>query len=230
MKRLTAYAVALLLVGMSVPLSAAEPTLEDLNKRIAASNEVLKKVTEITERRIPKDLLRRCRGVAIFPGVMNVGLLVGVSFGNGVVLRRDEKTVEWSKPAFFTIRGGSVGAQAGAQSIELILLIMSEEGIQGLLENKYTLGADISVAAGPVGRKASAETDIRFDAGILSYSKAKGLFAGIALKGAALAPDMLANRVYHGEGITVQDVLYEGKGGVSEEAGTLAKTLSEASN
>ena len=222
--------LVLALVVLFGPAIAAEPTPEDLNKRIAASNEALKKVTEITERRIPKDLLRKCRGVAIFPRVLNVGLLVGVSFGKGVVLRRDEKTAEWSKPAFFTVRGGSVGAQAGAQSIELILLIMSEEGIQGLLENRYTLGADISVAAGPVGRKASAETDIRFDAGILSYSKAKGLFAGISLKGASLAPDMPANRVYHGEGITVQDVLYEGKGGVSEEAGTLAKTLSEASN
>ena len=107
---------------------------------------------------------------------------------------------------------------------------MNEEGVEGLLEDKYTLGADISVAAGPVGRQASAETSVRLDSGILSYSRSKGLFAGLALKGAALEPDNEANEIYHGKGITVQDVFYKGKGSLSDNARILIKTLEDATH
>ena len=156
--------------------------------------------------------------------------MLGVSFGRGVILRKDETTAEWSKPAFFTIRAGSIGVQAGAQALDLILLVMSDEGIEGLLEGKYTLGADIAVSAGPIGREASAETNIRFDSGILSYSRTKGLFAGLSLRGASLKPDLEANKVYHGEGISVQDVFYEGKGVMSDEARALMKALNDLSS
>jgi len=154
-----------------------------------------------------------------------VGVVVAVSFGDGVVLHRDENSGKWSRPAFFRVRGGSLGAQVGAQSIDLILLIMSEQGMQGLLEDKFTLGLDASVAAGPVGRDASAETNLRFDAGILSYSRSKGLFAGIAMTGSVLEPDVQANEIYHGKGVTVQDVFYEDKGSLSDNARVLLQAL-----
>jgi len=202
--------------------------MEDLDKRILDCNAVIQNVLEMPDRGIPKDLLQRCRGLAVFPGVVKVGVIVGVSFGSGLILRRDERTAQWSRPAFFTIRGGSLGFQLGVQSIDLILLIMSDKGIENLLEDKMTLGGDVSVAAGPIGRDASAETNLRFDAGILSYSRAKGFFAGISLTGASLEPDIQANLAYHGRGITVQDVLYEGKGSLSENARVLIRTLETA--
>jgi len=200
-----------------------------LDKQIAACDQVLNDVFSMPDRGIPKDLLQRCRGLAIFPGMLKVGLLVGVTYGNGIVLRRDEKTGLWSKPAFLTIRGGSVGLQAGAQTTDLILLIMSDQGVERLLEEKFTLGADMSIAAGPVGRDASAATDTKFTAGILSYSRSKGIFAGFSLQGASLEPDVNANEIYHGKGITVQDVLYEGMGSSSENARGLVKTLDDSS-
>jgi SH3 domain-containing YSC84-like protein 1 len=206
----------------------AEDSQEELDKRIAACNQVMRNVLGMPDRGIPRDLLRRCRGVAVFPRVFKAGVVVGVGYGNGVVLRRDENSGEWSKPAFFKIREGSIGVQAGAQSVDLILLIMSDEAMEGLLEDKYALGADISVAAGPVGREASAETNIRFDAGILSYSRSRGLFAGMSLKGASLEPDKEANAVYHGQGVSVQDVFYENSGALSDSGRTLIETLEDA--
>ncbi len=189
---------------------------------------VLQNVMAMPDKGIPRDLLQRCRGLAIFPGFVKMGVVVGVAYGNGIVLHRNEKTGKWSKPAFFKIRGGSVGLQAGAQSTDLILLIMSEDGVRYLLEDQFTLGADVSVAAGPLGREASAGTDMRFRSGILWYSRSKGIFAGLSLKGASLQPDTEANEVYHGAGVTVQDVFYEDKGALSDNARALIKTLEEA--
>lgn len=224
--------VAVFCLGFAVMLSppglCSGQSIEELDRRILVCNAVIQNVLEMPDRGIPKDLLQRCRGLAVFPGVVKVGVLVGVSFGSGLIVRRDENTAEWSRPAFLAIRGGSLGVQVGVQSIDLILLIMSDKGLENLLEDKITLGADVSVAAGPIGREASAETNLRFDAGILSYSRAKGLFAGLSLTGASLEPDLQANLVYHGNGIAVQDVLYEGKGSLSENARVLIKTLENA--
>ncbi|MGO9571782.1 MAG: lipid-binding SYLF domain-containing protein [Desulfomonilaceae bacterium] len=210
------------------PGISAAMSFQELDTRILDSDLVVKSALEMPDRGIPRDLIQKCRGLAIFPAVVKVGLVFGVSFGSGIVFRRDENTGQWSKPVFFSIRGGSVGVQAGAQATDLVLLVMNEEGVEGLLEDKFTLGADVSVAAGPVGRQASAETNVRLDSGILSYSRSKGLFAGLALTGAVLEPDNGANEVYHGKGITAQDVFYEGKGSLSDNARLLIKTLDEA--
>jgi len=224
----TAIVSTILAAVLVLPLACSAGTFEDLDQRIVTCDLVLKNVLDMPDRGIPKDLLRRCRGLAIFPGVIEVSVILGMSYGNGVIVRRDEGTGKWSKPAFFRIRGGSVGAQVGAQSVDLILLVMSEEGVQGLLEDRFTLGADVAVAAGPVGREASAETNWGLQAGILSYSRSKGLFAGIAITGASLQPDTPANDAYHGEGITVQDVFYEDKGSLSDNGRLLLRTLDEA--
>jgi SH3 domain-containing YSC84-like protein 1 len=228
MRPTTMAAATFLVLTLSLPALAAEPTLQELDRRILTCDSLLKNILTMPDRGIPRDLLRKCRGLAIFPGVVRVGVVVGISYGRGLVLRRHEKTGEWSKPAFFRIRGGSLGAQVGAQSIDLVLLIMSEDGMRGLLEDKFTLGADIAVAAGPVGREASAETNLRFDSGILSYSRSKGLFAGLALTGAVLEPDTEANTVYYGKDVSVQDVFYEGLGALTDNGRILVKTLEDA--
>jgi len=209
--------------GNSIGLS-----LGDLDKRILDSDLALKNALSMPDRGIPTELLQRCRGFAIFPGVMKVGIIVGIDYGSGVILHRDEKNSEWSKPAFFTIRTGSLGLQVGAQSIDLILLIMNEQSFRSLLEDKFAVGANVSVAAGPVGRDASAETNMAFSSGILSYSRSQGIFVGLSLKGASLEADSEANTIYHGKGVSVQDVYYEGQGSLSDNGRILLETLNAA--
>lgn len=203
---------------------------EQWDQEILDCHKALQQTLEMPDRAIPTDLIKRCRGIAIFPKVNKIGALVGVSYGRGIVLRRDEATGQWSRPAFFKIRGGSFGPQFGIQSIDLILLVMSEAGFQGLLEGKYTLGADISITAGPVGRDASAETTLGFTAGAISYSRSKGFFAGISLAGSTLEADREANGAYHGAGVSPQDVFYEGKGALSDNAGLLIRALNDITN
>ena len=224
-ERLLIYLTAAMIFwpGYSMGLS-----LEELDKRILDCNLVLKNALEMPDRGIPADLLQRCRGLAIFPGVMKLGIIVGIDYGSGVMLRRDEKTAEWSKPAFFTIRTGSLGLQVGAQSTDLILLIMNEPSFRNLLEDKFAVGANVSVAAGPVGRDASAETNMSFSSGILSYSRSKGIFVGLSLNGAVLEADAEANRTYHGQGVSVQDVYYEGQGSLTDNGRILLETLNAA--
>lgn len=209
------------LVGAIVPFT-------EMDQRILDCNVVMQNLLQMPDKTIPRDLLNRCRGLAIFPRVVKVGAIVGFSFGKGAVLRRDEQTGQWSKPAFFKIRSGSFGPQVGAQSVDLILLVMNEKGVQGMLEDRFTLGADMSITAGPMGRDASAETNLGFEYGILSYSRTRGLFAGISLTGAAMEPDREANEAYHGAGVSVQDVFYEGKGVLSDNAKLLVETLDSA--
>lgn len=214
------------LIGFAEPSGAA--SFQELDARVAASGLVLKNALDMPDRGIPRDLLRRCRGLAIFPNVFKVGIILGASYGNGIIFRRDEKNGEWSKPAFFRLQIGSLGLQLGAQYTDLVLLIMSESAMQRLLEDKFVLGADISVAAGPVGRTASAETNTSLESGILSYSRSSGLFAGLAFNGGSLIPDKAANEVFHGKNISVQDIFYEGSGEISDNSRILLKTLDNA--
>jgi SH3 domain-containing YSC84-like protein 1 len=204
-------------------------SFQDVDARVARCNLVVEQVLAMPDGGIPKDLLQRSRGVVIFPGVLKAGVVVGISYGSGVMLRRDEGTAQWSKLAFVKIKGGSLGVQVGAQYTDLILLLMSEDAVEALLEDGLTLGVDISIAAGPVGRDASAGTDRGFSAGILSYSRSKGLFLGLSLKGAVMGPDRESNNAYHGKGITVQDVLYGNEGTLSDSGKLLIATLDEAS-
>jgi SH3 domain-containing YSC84-like protein 1 len=210
------------------PVNSIGLSREDLDKRILDCDLVLKNALGMPDRGIPVDLLQRCRGLAIFPGVIKLGIIVGIDFGSGVILHRNEKTAEWSKPGFFTIRTGSLGLQVGAQSTDLVLLIMNEQSFRILLEDKFALGANIAVAAGPVGRDASAETDMTLTSGILSYSRSQGIFVGLSLKGAVLEPDSDANLAYHGNGVSVQDIYYEGQGSLTENARTLLESLHAA--
>ena len=229
MRRLGLFSLVIMF-GIAVCVSASDAiTKKEVNERIAACNKTLKKMTENKNSGIPKELISKCKGIAIFPNVLKAGVVLGVSLGKGVVLKLGEKDRSWSKPAFFSIRGGSIGVQAGAQYFDLILLFMSETGIEGLLEEKYTLGADIAVSAGPISRKASKDVTTRFDSGILSYSQTKGFFAGVSLKGSALEPDTEANKMFYGKGISVQDILYDGVGGTSKESQEIVQRLTDLS-
>jgi lipid-binding SYLF domain-containing protein len=139
------------------------------------------------DKAIPKELLDRAEAVAVFPGVLKAAFIVGAEGGRGVVSRRT--AVGWSAPVFFRAAGGSVGPQIGVASTDLVLLFMNKEALSSLLKDKFTLGGEASVAAGPVGRQAGAATDALMNAEILSYSRARGLFAGVDLKGMVIKPD-----------------------------------------
>lgn len=190
----------------SSTLYAAEDIVK-LEMRLQNCNEVLNEIMQMPDKGIPADLLSKCAAVAVFPYVLKGGFFVGARFGKGVVVAHDPKTGTWKTPAFFTVGGGSFGFQFGAQAIDLILVIMNKRGLEGLLNDRFTLGGDAAVAAGPIGRAVSADTDISLKAGIFSYSRSKGLFAGVALKGTVIAPDKQANKTYYGGPVNVEEIL-----------------------
>ncbi len=151
------------------------------------------------------DLLHHARGVAIFPSVIKAAFVFGGQYGEGLVLRRDPDTKKWYGPSFASVTGASWGLQIGAQSISLVLVITNDPGFKGFTENNVTLGGDIAVAAGPVGRRGELGTDYKLDASIYSYSMTQGLFAGISLKGAAVSVSEKTNEEYWGKPTSAQE-------------------------
>jgi SH3 domain-containing YSC84-like protein 1 len=159
---------------------------------------------------VPQELLDRCECVAMFPSVKKGGFIVGGQYGKGLIsCRRANGT--WAAPSFFTIGGGSFGLQIGAQAVDLMLLIMNKGGLESLLKGKVELGAGASASAGPVGRNASASTDVLMKAEILSYSRSRGLFAGLELKGAVITEDKGANKDIYGKELSAREIILEGK-------------------
>jgi SH3 domain-containing YSC84-like protein 1 len=201
----------------------------ELENRISESTRALKDMMDAPDGSIPSDLLRRSRAVVIFPSVIKAGLGVGGQYGTGVVLRRNPSTRKWGPPAFITLVGGSFGWQVGVQATDLVLLVMSDVSLRGLFHDKFTIGADASVAAGPIGRDASASTDIALSAGILSYSRAKGIYAGVSLQGTVMQANWEANERYYGSDLSVIDSFFEGKGHISPTAGRLIELLNKYS-
>jgi len=166
-------------------------------KRVADASDVLDQLARIPEKSIPPNLLSRAYAVAVVPNVVRAAFGLGLRRGKGViVVRQDDNS--WSNPAFITLTGGSVGWQAGADSTDVILVFKTRKGVDGIANGKLTLGANASVAAGPVGRHTSASTDIEFKAEVYSYSRSRGLFAGVALEGAGLTMDRKANATFYG--------------------------------
>ncbi len=162
--------------------------------------------------------------------MVKVGFILGGRFGKGVVLRRGTSGVGWSEPVFLTLTGGSVGFQIGAQATDVILVFKNRRGLDSLVNGKFTLGADAAVAAGPVGRNAAAATDVQLKSEILSYSRSRGLFAGVALDGSVLEIDQSANASYYGkEAITAGEIFEGGAPRHPDEAARLRATLSRYS-
>lgn len=176
--------------------SASAKQIKDASKKAESAARVFEQIMGAPDRSIPKDLLDRAEAVAVFPGMLKAGLLVGGRGGSGIISRR--VTGGWSAPAFFKMGGASVGLQIGAAKTDLVLLFMNDSALRGLLEDKLEVGGEASAAAGPVGRAAAASTNLTLDAGILSYSRSKGLFAGLEIKGAVINPDNNLNEALYG--------------------------------
>jgi lipid-binding SYLF domain-containing protein len=173
--------------------------------KVNDSIDVLEQIMSIPEKGIPPALLKNAHGIAIIPGVIKAGFIIGGKHGTGIVVVRENGG--WSNPAFVSITGGSVGWQIGAESTDVILVFKTRRGIDSLLKSKFTLGADAAVAAGPVGRQAGAGTDVQLKAEIYSYSRSRGLFAGISLEGASLKIDDEADDAFYGrDGLRARDI------------------------
>lgn len=172
---------------------------------------VLKEIMQAPDSRIPGHLLRDAYAVAVIPDVIKAGLIIGGRHGLGLLSVKTPNDV-WSNPTFIGMTGGSIGFQAGVQSTDVILIFRTQRGVDSIVHGKFTLGADASVAAGPVGRTANAATDAQLRAEIYSYSRARGLFAGVALDGSVLSIDNTANQAVYGEGITPRRIF---EGGLS---------------
>src|SRR5687767_13387246 len=190
------------------PSANASPGQQkDASKKADSASRVFEQVMGAPDRSIPRELLDRAEAVAVFPGMLKAGFVVGGRGGSGVISRR--VTGGWSAPAFFKMGGASLGLQIGAAKTDLILLFMNEEALKGLLEDKLEVGGEASAAAGPVGRTASASTNLTLDAGILSYSRSKGAFIGASLKGVAITPDNDLNEAIYG--LKARDILASGR-------------------
>jgi lipid-binding SYLF domain-containing protein len=178
----------LIFAALSVNIFAQRSELQKAEERVNSASEVMREVMRIDDKAIPRDILKNAWAVVVFPGVLKGAFIIGGQGGKGVVVRKLADG-SWSAPAFLNITGASFGAQIGGQKIDYILVIRNDSGLKGLLEDKFEVGGEASVAAGPVGRAAAASTNPSLNAGILSYSRAQGLFAGVSLKGAIISQD-----------------------------------------
>ena len=201
-------AVAFLLVASAVLCAASVATAQrksaPVRKRAAdaarhsnEASEVLRKIMSVPERAVPRDLLESAEAVAICPGVLKAAFIVGGRKGDCIISRRTLKR-QWSAPIFYNLTGGSIGAQAGGSKTDYVLLFMNKEALKGLMDDKFEIGGEAEATAGPVGRAAGASTNPRLQAGILSYSRSKGAFLGVSLKGIAITPDNDLNEAFYG--------------------------------
>lgn len=229
MKRLLLVWVA---IGLAAMASADEKTGKEskAQDRVQAAADVLNEIQSAPDQGIPAEVLGSAECVAVVPSMLKAGFVVGARYGRGLASCRNPKG--WSAPAFFKIEGGSFGLQIGGQAVDLVMLVMNNDGMHKLLSSKFKLGADASVAAGPVGRHAAADTDWKMRAQILSYSRARGLFAGLELNGAVVRQDKDSTREFYGHMVTSKAAL---EGEIEAPAGaypflqTLAKWAKEAS-
>ena len=212
MRRFSFPLAAFLLLTIALPALAGE--IED--KRANEASRVLGEILRIPEESVPSNLLQEAQAIAVIPDVVKASFVVGGRRGRGLIAIRGSDGT-WSHPSFITLTGGSFGYQAGVQSADVILVFRSTRGVDSIVNGKFTLGADASVAAGPVGRSAQASTDERLKAEIYSYSRARGLFAGVSLDGTRLAIDNKSNQAVYGQGNTAR-AIFEGRAGAGSDA------------
>lgn len=176
--------------------------------RIDESGKVFSEIMNAPDKGIPQDLFDKAKCVAIIPGMKKAGFVVGGNYGKGVMTCRDSSSASgWTGPSTVRMEGGSFGAQIGAGETDVVMLVMNQDGADKLMGDKFTFGGDASAMAGPIGRDASAQTDAKLTAGILTYSRARGAFAGITLNGATLRPDNDDNRKIYGQEVSHKDIL-----------------------
>lgn len=187
------------------PGQSARVEAADQIKKIENAIRTLDEMTRESDKSIPVGLIKNCAGIAIIPDVVKAGFVVGGRFGSGVVLIRTADG-GWSDPAFIDIKGGSIGWQAGVQAADVILVFKTPRSVENITKGKFTLGADIGIAAGPLGRQAEASTDTQMKAEILSYSRSRGLYAGLTFQGTSIQEDAKANGLFYGGSVTPGDV------------------------
>jgi lipid-binding SYLF domain-containing protein len=204
--------------------SASDQTKDD--DRLRNSGTVLKEILDVPDD-IPQDLLDKADCVVVFPSVLKAAFIIGGSYGRGAMSCRKGEDFRgpWGAPTMMALEGGSLVFQIGGEATDFVLLVMNDRGARGILASKVKLGGDASVAAGPVGRDASADTDATLRAEILSYSRARGLFAGVSLEGSTIRPDNGDNRSVYGRKIPAKDIVLSGAVAVPPAAGQLISTL-----
>ena len=222
MKKLKLIAAVALGAGL---LSAAE-----VAERLEAAADSLKEVMGIPDKSIPQDLLERAQCIVIVPGLKKGAFFVGAKYGKGFVSCRREGGVGWSAPGAIRVEGGSIGFQWGGTETDAFMLVMNKKGMDRLLSTKFTLGGDASVAAGPVGRSTQAETDAALTAEILTWSRQRGLFAGISLSGATLREDSDWNRDLYGKKISNREIIMKGAVEAPKDAEGLMTELNRYSS
>lgn len=199
-----------LFVALAMAFAVAGPAMADarLAQKVQTAEDVFRELLATPDHEVPDELLKRARCVAVMPGVVKGAFGWGGKHGRGVLSCRDDEH-GWSAPVFVRISGGSFGFQIGAQAADVVLFLMSKRSVDSLLKSKFTLGGDVSVAAGPIGRSAEASTDARLKAEIYSYAKTRGLFAGISLEGSRLAPHKKSMIRYYGRPVDARSVLID---------------------
>jgi lipid-binding SYLF domain-containing protein len=204
--------------------SASDKTKDD--SRLRNCGTVLREILDVPDN-IPQDLLDKADCVVVFPSVLKAAFIVGGSYGRGAMSCRkgEEFRGPWGAPTMMALEGGSFGFQIGGEATDFVLLVMNEGGARGILSSKVKLGADASVAAGPVGRDSSADTDVSLRAEILSYSRARGLFAGVSLEGSTIRPDNGDNRRVYGRNIPAKEIVLSGDVAAPTAAQQLISTL-----
>jgi lipid-binding SYLF domain-containing protein len=227
MKKAIAYLMSMLLVVLAILSSsayAADPEKDE--NRLENSGTVLKEILDVPDD-IPQDLLDKADCVVVFPSVLKAAFIVGGSYGRGAMScrRGEDFRGSWGAPTMMALEGGSFGFQIGGEATDFVLLVMNERGASGILTSKVKLGADASVAAGPVGRTASAETDATLRADILSYSRARGAFVGVALEGSTIRPDKGANKQVYGQEIPAREIVLSGHVAIRSAAQRMVSTL-----
>ena len=214
-----------LIVSALVAGTVAQNTKEnDEAKRVADAANVFNEIMAAPDSAVPSAVLEKAEGIAVFPSTIKAGLLVGGQRGRGILSARGDSGT-WSSPAFLTLTGGSIGLQIGAQATDLLLVIMNRRGLENLVRNQFKVGADAGVAAGPVGRDAQASTDIQMRAQILSYSRARGVFAGVTINGSTIRQDTDANARFYGKPYTTRQIVFERLGGAPDPVVTWRDNL-----
>jgi lipid-binding SYLF domain-containing protein len=217
-----------MMLWLACPALAAEKSREQ--KRLESCGQVLKEILDIPDN-IPTDLLNRAECVIVIPSVLKFAIGVGGDFGRGAITCRtgEHYTGSWSAPALFALEGGNIGFQLGGQATDFVLLVMNARGATSILGSKVKLGADASAAVGPKGRTAAADTDVVMRAEVLSYSRSRGLFAGISLEGSTLRSDGSANRKLYGRSLSAKEIVREHKVGVPASGRELISLLNKQS-
>ena len=227
MKRTKSIIASVLTMVFALAFSARAANDETKDEdRIRNSGVVMTEILNIPDD-IPQDLLDKAECVVVFPSVLKAAFIVGASYGRGVMTCRsgDNFNGPWGAPSMMALEGGSFGLQIGGQATDFVLLVMNDRGANGILSSKVKLGGDASVAAGPVGRDASAETDVSLRAEILSYSRARGVFAGVSLEGSTIRPDNDANEKVYGQKVSAKAIVLENETRVPPAADRLVSTL-----